>query len=256
MIHLGDCLDILPTLSDQSIDLVVTSPPYDNLRNYNNSLEWNFDIFSKIAILLNKVLKDGGVIVWIVNDATIKGSETGTSFKQALYFKDECKLNLHDTMIWQKETFTAVGSVKIRYAPVFEYMFIFSKGKPKTTNIIKDRKNKHYNKKIHGTVRLPDGNFKDVSSNGCLIKEYGCRFNVWNINSEKNNKTNHPAVFPEKLINDHVISWSNENETILDPFMGSGTTGVACQNTNRKFIGIEKDKTYFEIAKKRLANTI
>jgi len=256
LIHLGDCLDIIPTLPDQSIDLIVTSPPYDNLRFYNDSSEWNFNIFKKIAKILTKVLKDGGVIVWIVNDATINGSETGTSFKQALYFKDQCNLKLHDTMIWQKDTFTAVGSVKYRYAPVFDYMFILSKGKPKTTKIIKDRKNKHYNKKIHGTVRLPNGNVKDVSSNGCLIKEYGCRFNVWNINSEKNNKTNHPAVFPEKLINDHIISWSNENETILDPFMGSGTTGIVCKNTNRKFIGIEKDKTYFEIAKKRIANTI
>ena len=116
-----DCLKVLPKIKEETIDLIITSPPYDNLRNYNKSFAWNFDIFKSIANELQRVLKSGGVIVWVVNDATIQGSETGTSFKQALYF-NEIGLNLHDTMIWQKETFTAVGSIKTRYAPVFEYM--------------------------------------------------------------------------------------------------------------------------------------
>jgi DNA modification methylase len=246
-----DCLKVLPTIPNSSIDLIITSPPYDNIRDYNNSSIWNFDIFKNIANELERCLKDGGVIVWIVNDATINGSETGTSFKQALYFK-EIGLKLHDTMIWQKETFTAVGSIKTRYAPVFEYMFILSKGKPKTFNPIKDRKNINANVKIHGTLRQKNGQTKPVSSNGRYIKEYGIRFNVWKINSEKSNKTNHPAVFPTNLAIDHIKTWSNENDLILDCFMGSGTTGLVCKYLKRDFIGIEIDQEYFKIAKERI----
>ena len=121
-LHWIDCLAYMEDL--KNVDLVVTSPPYDNMRTYDNSLEWNFDIFKKVANSLTKSLKEGGVICWIVNDETINGSETGSSFRQALYFKDICGLNLHDTMIWNKEAFSAVGSLKTRYAPVFEYIFV------------------------------------------------------------------------------------------------------------------------------------
>ena len=247
-----DCLKVLPTLPENSVDLIITSPPYDNMREYNKSSTWNFDVFKNIAKELQRVLKDGGVIVWIVNDTTIKGSETGTSFKQALYFK-EIGLNLHDTMIWQKETnpFTH----KNRYINVFEYMFVFSKGKPKTTNLIKDRKNKYGGTKIHGTQREKDGNVRLPTRMGKEIKEYGSRFNVWQINSEKQNKTGHPAVFPINLIQDHIKTWSNENDIVLDCFMGSGTTGLACKNLNRDFIGIEIDNQYFDIAKNRIEST-
>jgi site-specific DNA-methyltransferase (adenine-specific) len=139
----GDCLEVMNTLEGNSIDLTVTSPPYDNLRTYNG---FSFD-FEGIAKELYRVTKHGGVVVWIVNDATIKGSETGTSFKQALYFK-EIGFNLHDTMIWSKPTFTATGALKTRYAQTFEYMFIFAKEKPKCFNPIKDKPNKKINTKI------------------------------------------------------------------------------------------------------------
>ena len=199
-----------------------------------------------------RVTADGGVVVWIVADATIKGSETGSSFRQALWFKD-CGFNLHDTMIWAKPGFTAVGTLKIRYASTFEYMFVFSKGCPKTFNPIKDRKNKHPGKKINGTIRQKDGSVKPVSSIGKLYEEYGQRFNVWNIAPEQSqSKRCHPAQFPETLAHDHIISWSNPGDTVLDCFMGSGTTGVACINTGRNFIGIELDDEYFEIAKRRI----
>ena len=253
MLYNDDCLKLLPTLPDNSIDLIVTSPPYDNIRDYNNSSSWNFDTFKNIANKLQIILKDGGIIVWIVNDATINGSETGTSFKQALYFK-EIGLNIHDTMIWEKET--SPFQHNNRYINVFEYMFILSKGKPKTTNLIKDRKNKHGGTIIHGTQRQKDGSLIPHSRNGFKIKEYGNRFNVWKINSEKANKTNHPAVFPLQLVSDHIKTWSNENNTVLDCFMGSGTTGIACKNLNRKFIGIEIDKKYFDIAKNRIEGTL
>ena len=137
----GDCLEVMKDIPDNSVDLTITSPPYDDLRSYNGALNWNFEIFKKIAEELFRITKDGGIIVWIVGDKTIKGSETGTSFKQALYFK-EIGFNLHDTMIWEKQTFTDTGSLKTRYGNVFEYMFILSKGKPKTFNPIIDRINK------------------------------------------------------------------------------------------------------------------
>jgi len=243
----GDCLETMKVLSDNSIDLTVTSPPYDNLRTYNGNLQWDFE---NIARELYRITKQGGVVVWIVSDQTIKGSESGTSFKQALYFK-EIGFNLHDTMIWAKDTFNFPD--KTRYGQSFEYMFVFSKGKPKVINIINDRKNKWFGTKVHGTSRNPDGIvFQKANHNKTTVKEFGMRFNIWNMPSEKNNKTSHPAVFPIKLIIDHILSWSNENDTILDPFMGSGTTGLACKELGRDFIGIELDKQYFDIAKERI----
>lgn len=248
----GDCLELMKGIPDGSIDLTVTSPPYDNLRTYNGNIDqWNFEKFKAIASELFRVTKQGGVVVWVVGDATIKGSETGTSFKQALFFK-ECGFNLHDTMIWQKiSPFTH----KNRYIACFEYMFVFSKGTPKTTNIICDRKNKWGGTKVHGTQRLKNGGLLCVNNGikaGRKVKEFGARYNVWDMPGDKNNKTGHPAVFPERLATDHIISWSNDNETVLDPFMGSGTTGVACINTGRKFIGMELDEGYFNIAKNRI----
>ena len=125
MIMLGDCLDTMRQMDDGCIDLTVTSPPYDNLRKYNG---YRFD-FENVAKELYRITKDGGIVVWVVGDATIKGSETGTSFRQALYFID-CGFNLHDTMIYEKNSsaFPAARGSK-RYTQIFEYMFVFSKGK-------------------------------------------------------------------------------------------------------------------------------
>jgi site-specific DNA-methyltransferase (adenine-specific) len=252
-----DCVEAMKRLPDKCIDLTVTSPPYDNLRTYNGNIDqWNFGKFKEIARELYRVTKEGGVVVWIVADATIKGSETGTSFKQALFFK-ECGFNIHDTMIWNKGELTF--PCPSRYHSCFEYMFIFSKGKPKSTNLIEDRKNICGGHKVHGTDRQANGKTttqKGVSK-GRTIKEIGKRFNVWSIPSCKSNaeRTGHPAQFPIQLAKDHIISWSNEGDIVLDPFMGSGTTGVACLETNRRFIGIELDEEYFEIAKNRIGET-
>jgi len=250
-----DCLIAMAKLPNNSIDLIITSPPYDNIRDYNNSSTWNFDIFKNVANQLQRILKQGGVIVWIVADATIKGSETGTAFRQALYFK-EIGLNLHDTMIWKKPTFTAVGSIKSRYAPTFEYMFIFTKENLKTFNPINDRKNKSFGCKKHGAMRQKNGDMKPLSNIGKPINEYGIRHNVWEINTENNNTTGHPAPFPLKLVHDHIISWTNENDIVLDCFMGSGTTGLACKTLNRDFIGIEIDQEYFKKAEERINNVL
>lgn len=254
-LHNGDCLDLMKSLADESVDLTVTSPPYDNLRTYNGNIEqWCFEKFKEIAYELFRVMKPGGVVVWIVADATVKGSETGSSFKQALHFMD-CGFNLHDTMIWKKTT--SPFPDKIRYYANFEYMFVFSKGRPRVVNLIQDRRNKYSGTPIHGTERRSDGLTVPASAvknkTGRLVKEYGARFNVWETAEEKQNKTGHPAVFPVHLAADHIRSWSNPGDVVLDPFMGSGSTGVACVNTKRMFIGMELDKEYFDIAVRRIA---
>jgi DNA modification methylase len=247
-----DCLDGLRMLDDGSIDLTVTSPPYDNLRTYNG---YSFD-FENIAKELYRVTKQGGVVVWVVGDSTIDGSESGTSFRQALYFKD-IGFNLHDTMIWEKPTFTATGALKVRYAQVFEYMFVLSKGSVKTFNPIKDKKNVGFGRdKNHGTVRQKDGSTKPITNQGKPISEYGQRHNVWKISGENSNINRlHPAQFSEQLANDHIISWSNENDIVMDIFMGSGTTAKMALLNNRNFIGFEISEEYYRIANKRIATS-
>lgn len=248
MIHIGDCLEVLKDIADNSIDLVVTSPPYDNLRTYNG---YSFD-FEGIARELTRTLKAGGIIVWVVNDATINGSETGTSFKQALYFIS-LGLNLHDTMIWVKPDIRPL--THNRYEQGFEYMFVLSKGKPRIFNGIKDNPNVCAGRKITGTWRDVDGTTKTLNgANRKIVADKGLRFNVWTISTNKGKKAyDHPATFPLRLALDHIQSWSNPGDTVLDPFLGSGTTGVAALQLKRSFIGIEISKEYAEIAKARIS---
>ena len=251
IIH-GDCLNIMKDMSDEIIDLTVTSPPYDNLRTYDDSLEWGEHIWKPIIKELYRITKQGGVIVWVVGDATINGSETGTSFKQALWAM-ECGFNLHDTMIWNKGGFSAVGSLAVRYAPVFEYMFVFSKSRPKTVNPIKDKPNKWAGDiRKHTMNRQKDGTTS--SSKGYVLGEFGQRYNIWNIYAQRQKgDNNHPAPFPEQLAHDHIISWSNKGDVVFDPFLGSGTTAVAASNLGRQYIGIEKNEKYINLAKERLS---
>lgn len=247
---LGNCADSLKKLPEGSIDLTVTSPPYDNLRDYKG---YTFD-FEGVAQELFRVTKDGGVVVWVVADATVDGSETGTSFKQALYFK-EIGFRLHDTMIWNKGGFSAVGALKTRYGPVFEYMFVLSKGKPKTFNPLKDRLNKHQNKTIGRSKRLPDGS--TLKEPSYVSSEYGQRFNIWDFFPvRQQGEDKHPAPFPEALVRDHILSWSNEGDTVLDPFLGSGTTGKVAVSLNRNFIGCEISEEYMAMAAERIANVV
>jgi site-specific DNA-methyltransferase (adenine-specific) len=239
------------------VDLTVTSPPYDNLRTYDDTLEWNWDIFTQIAEKLYHITREGGVVVWVVNDATIDGSETGTSFRQALYFM-KIGFLLHDTMIFYKPE--VVFPTFTRYYQCFEYMFIFSKGVPKTTNLLQDRKNKKGGRRIQSTARIDGEHLQKI--NGTLkkkkIKPYGVRRNVWKYPTGRSKSSKnpiafeHPAIFPEQLAIDHIMSWSTDEDIVLDPMMGSGTTGVACTKLNRRFIGIEKVEKYFNIAQKRI----
>ena len=246
-IHWGtncmDCVEGLKLLKDESIDLTVTSPPYDDLRTYNG---YCFD-FESVAKELYRITKLGDVVVWNVNDSTIKGSETGNSFRQALYFK-ELGFNLHDTMIWIKDGGGAVGSNKC-YTQNFEYMFVFSKGVPKTINLIYDKPNKSFGQDKSGVGRRKVTGEHKIEQRK-PSKEFSRRNNWWYIPPQKG--AGHPAVFPEQLANDHIISWSNEGDVVLDPFSGSGTTHKMALLNNRKFIGFEISQEYVDIERKRL----
>lgn len=254
----GDCLKLMKEMQSNSINLTVTSPPYDNLRTYKGNIDqWSFDKFKEIANELYRITKSGGVVIWVVGDATIKGSETGTSFRQALYFM-EVGFNLHDTMIYRKKNPTPMRGA--RYQSCFEYMFVFSKGKPNTFNplmvekkYMENRKSKQYNKKANGEQIVRE--YKAISN----MKP---KDNIWEYSVGLYNSTSdkiafeHPAVFPEQLAEDHILSWSNEGDLVFDPFTGSGTTGKMALLNNRKFLGIELDEGYVEIAKERINSVI
>jgi site-specific DNA-methyltransferase (adenine-specific) len=243
----GDCLEIMPHI--EPVDLVVTSPPYDNLRDYGGH---TFD-FKKVARFVCLKIKHGGVVVWVVGDATVDGSETGTSFKQALYFK-EIGFKLHDTMVYHKESPPLTHN---RYEQHFEYMFVFSCGFPKTFNPILMRKLYHDKRKKKGVRREKDGSTDIGFSSPKTTKIKG---NVWKYKVGGGHVTKdkiayqHPAIFPEQLAADHIISWSNEGDTVADIMCGSGTTLKMAEKLNRRWIGIEIEEKYCEIAAQRIEN--
>ena len=247
-IYNENCLDTMARMPDGFVDLTVTSPPYDNLRIYTGEMVWNEDVWKATIKELYRVTKQGGVVVWIVGDATIKGSETGTSFKQALYAKC-CGFNLHDTMIYAKNN--PIPLTHNRYEQQFEYMFVWSKGRLKTFNAIKQpcktagqKRNRKKSNKEHGSsVR----NRNEITE----TKKYKQKSNIWSLNVS-NKKEDHPAIFPEQLANDHILSWSKEGDLIYDPFMGSGTTAKMALLNKRNYIGSEISKEYCEIAEKRI----
>ena len=242
-IYNENCLQTMAKMPDNFIDISITSPPYDDLRKYNG---YTFE-FESIARELFRVTKKGGVVVWVVNDATIKGNETGTSFKQALFFK-ECGFNLHDTMIWYKPNCFNFGSNSC-YRQSFEYVFVFSKGKIKTINLIKDIPAKLKGKVVRGARKHANG-MRDITPD-FIVNDYKKRDNVWFIKVGSKN-FNHPAIFPEELANDHILSWSNIGDLVYDPMIGSGTVAKIAIINQRKFIGSEISKEYCEKANKRI----
>jgi site-specific DNA-methyltransferase (adenine-specific) len=246
----GDCLEVMRQLPDKCVDLVVTSPPYGNLRDYKG---YSFD-FEGIAAHLFRIVHDGGICVWVVGDEVVNGTESGDSFKQVLFFKS-IGFSLFDTMIYEKSGFSFPDNS--RYHQIFEYMFILSKGKPKTFNPIFDRIN--IESRMGGDAkRQKDGSIKYGDNGGKSQNKYGKRFNIWRYSVGGGNVSvdpiahEHPAVFPESMAIDHVFSWSNTGDLILDPFLGSGTTAVACKRTGRDFIGIEISPAYCETARARI----
>ncbi len=253
-IYNGDCLEVMKEFDNESIDMVLTSPPYGQLRDYDG---FSFS-YNKTGLELFRILKSGGIIVWVTGDQIFNGSESGDSFRQALYFMS-IGFNLHDTMIYEKNG--ASYPEKSRYYQIFEYMFIFSKGIPKTINLLKDRKNKWTKSWGNRSVRDKSGKLikKGKIING---KEFGVRFNIWRYKTGAGYSTKdkyvfeHPAIFPEQLAKDHINSWSNPGDTIIDPFLGSGTTARACKDLGRKCIGIEISKKYCDIAIQRLGQEV
>ena len=244
VIQCGDSAELMKQIPDCSIDLTVTSPPYDGLRKYKG-FDWDFQ---KIAQELFRVTKPGGVVVWVVNDGTEGGSETGTSFRQALYFKDVAGFRLHDTMIWRK-TNPLPQVRQPRYASCFEYMFVFSKGKPKTFNPIMRKtksgglerwsKEKNVNAETGRTLKH------------MVFKEEAIQYNVWEMQVARN-KTTHPAVFPAELANKHISTWSNPGDIVLDPFVGSGTIAIEALRLNRHYIGFDISEEYCEMSRTRI----
>ena len=250
----GDCLEVMKEWPDNCVDLVVTSPPYDKLRTYDG---YSFN-FEPLARVLYRIIKIGGVLVWVVRDGTINGSETGNSFRQALYFKDECGFVLYDTMIYSKNGVNY--PTPRRYYDTFEYMFILSKGKPRVVNLISDRKNYWVGSAGNsGTCRQPNGAKKlRCDSFHRDVKTKGIRWNIWtyntgyNLSSKEPIAFEHPAIFPEQLAEDHISSWSNEGDLVLDPMNGSGTTTKMAAKLKRRYIGIDISEKYCEIARQRL----
>lgn len=258
ILYKGDCIEIMKKIPDESIDLIVTSPPYDKIRRYGDKQEWSFDIFKQIQNLLQKKIKKGGVIVWVVNDSTIQGSETGTSFRHQLYFLDECRLNIHDTMIYQKNNPRPFNHN--RYEQMFEYMFVLSKGKPKTFNPIRIQC-KNSGLERGSTYREDDGKLRKLNTKG-KVNDTKIKGNIWYY-SVGNMKTTvdkiqfkHPAIIPEQLQYDHIVSWSNKGDIILDPLCGSGTTLKMQEISDRRWIGIEYNEDYCEIVKQRMESML
>ena len=244
----GDNVETLRGFPDDCVDLTVTSPPYDNLRTYGGH-SWDFE---GVAQQLWRVTKPGGVVVWVVNDATVDGSETGTSFRQALRFM-EIGFRLHDTMIYHRQAANPSNTAG-RYWQNFEFMFVLSKEKPATANLLKDRKN--LNRQMGGdAVRQKNGSVAKGERGGIEFGEFGYRENIWKFNAGgglMGDNGSHPASFPEQLARDHILSWSNEGDIVLDPFSGSGTTAKMAKHNGRQFIGIEVNPEYCEIAEERL----
>lgn len=249
-IKCGDCVSLMKELPDLCIDLTVTSPPYDNLRTYNGFV---FD-YQQVIQQLYRLTKQGGIVVWIVGDATINGSESGSSFKQALYFMD-VGFKLHDTMIYEKNSsaFPAARTSK-RYTQIFEYMFVFCKGKIRNDiTLLCDKPNKWagYTNWGNNTQYDKEGNLKQTD-NIKPVPDFSLRNNIWKYSVGFNDKTGHPAVFPEQLAQDHILSWSKECDVVLDPFMGSGTTAKMAILNNRHYIGFDVSKEYCEITQERI----
>lgn len=252
-VYLGDSSKIMVDFPAEFVDLIVTSPPYDQLRTYNGFV---FEHKTMIDAMFH-VLKPGGVCVWVVNDQVLNGAKTGTSFEQALYFRDS-GWTWHDTMIYGKSH--SIYPAKLRYPAVFEYMFIFSKGSPKTFNPIKDRRNKGVGRELVQSVRNPDGSMTSKKAKK-VIGEFGARHNIWTYEIGNNQDTKdpfshkHPASFPESLAKDHILSWSNEGDVVLDPMSGSGTTAKMAKLLRRNYVAIDCSEEYVELIKQRLSAT-
>lgn len=257
MILQGDCVSVLKDFDYNCIDLTVTSPPYDKLRSYDGNSKFDFVTFAKELL---RVTKHGGVLVWVTNDQTKDFDESGTSFRQVLMFK-KIGWKLHDTMIYKKTGISMPDQKHRRYQSCFEFMFVLCKDNVRRWNPILDyitkedsHKHKRYHKRDPKTGKLTYTHYKKMDKH----PHNGLRENVWVYQTGYLKATkdeiayNHPAIFPELLAHDHILSWSNKGDYVLDPFLGSGTTYKMALKLGRIPIGIEANPKYIKIATKRL----
>lgn len=264
----GDCAVLLKSLPCDMVNLTVTSPPYDGLRTYdplvksrdrgdvprNKKDVFEFD-FETIAQELYRVTKPGGVVVWVVGDATVDGSETCSSFRQALFFHDVCGFNLHDTMIFRAEKPPLNHN---RYEQKFEYMFVFSKGRPSVWNAITELCNPA-NRRTRNRTRRQGGSQELKTLHAPSVnRATKTKGNIWYYaiggGSEDKEAHQHPAIFPEALAAEHIQSWSNIGDLVFDPFSGSGTTAKMAAAGQRRFLGIEISETYAELSRQRVTS--
>ena len=252
----GDCADVLPAVGVKA-NLILTSPPYDNLRDYGGH---GFD-FDRVADACVAALAEGGVLVWVVADATVDGSETGTSFRQALGFMER-GLKLHDTMIYRYGNSNG-KTYNARHSSGFEYMFVLSNGKPNTVQMIIDKSNRWAGTSHWGTptIREKDGTLHIRAPR--IIPDFGPRDNVWEYKNGHGFSAAdfaeahaHPAIFPLPLAKDHITTWTNPGDVVLDPMAGSGTTLRAAKNLGRKAIGVEIHEGYLHIITERMAQEV
>ncbi len=251
----GDNVERLREMPDASIHLCVTSPPYGQLRAYRGNLAWDFE---SVAKELFRVLCVGGVLCWNVGDEVIQGSEGLESCEQKIFFRRECGFVIHDTMIWHKLNFSSPSFN--RYHQCFEYVFIFSKGKPRCFNPIKDKPNSTAGRLGNlgvNTFMKRDGERETRSKH--ITQELGMRHNVWKGKTRGQEamceKLPHPAMMPRWLARDLILSWSNPGDTVLDPFAGSGTTGEEATKLARNAILIEKEPEYVDLCQQNINAT-
>lgn len=251
-IHNENCISTLERMPDEFLDMTLCSPPYDDLRAYNG-----YDLpLDELVRLLYAKTKLGGVVIWVVGDKTEDGSESLSSFDHAIAFVRGGKFKLHDTMLYVKNNPIPSDCGK-RYRQSFEYMFCFSKGSPKTFNPIMEP-TKSAGKKIKAFRITQEGRGNVPTEDiGRQIKTERKASNIFTYNVGTSSATDriafrHPAIFPERLAEDQIGTWTNEGDLVYDCFMGSGTTAVAACNMRRQFIGSEISSEYVEVANERL----
>ena len=247
-----DCLDGMRQLPDECIPMVLTSCPYDNIREYGGNT-FNFE---PIAAELYRITMPGGVVVWIVQDQVKDGGFTGSSFRQALHFQ-ELGFALHNTIIMR--AINGRLPQRVRYTPQSHFAFVFSKGRPRYVNLIRDRRNKYAgHRKKHWFARQKNGT-KTRGKSGKVVPPFGERGDVWTYVVGRNHTTKdkeafeHPALMAEAMATDHILSWSRPGDLVFDPMCGSGTTCKMALIHNRRYLGMEIHKDYWEIAVRRLA---
>ena len=247
----GDCLNIMKKIEENTFDLIVFSPPYDSLRKYN---DYTFDL-KKTGEQIFRVLKDGCLCAMVIQDQTKNFGKSLTSFRTAVDWVDRIGFKLFETVIYRKHGIEGAWWNK-RFRVDHEYIHLFLKGeKPRYFNKDPLRiPSKHGGKTMVGSGnRKTDGTTTKTTT--IHVNKMKCRGTVWdylNAGDKNKLKQQHPAVFPDKIPYDIISCFSPVKGLVLDPFVGSGSTCVMAKKLDRFYTGIDISSKYIEIAKKRL----